>query len=166
MTKKQRFLSRIGAIILLAVIAYIVDKPISYASTDYIKVIDGDTLLLNNKKVRLMGIDAPESKQVCQTSEGRNYGCGKKATMHLQYLIDKGNVQCDALEVDQYNRELVICKKGDMILNAHMVKDGWAVVYFNNRVSYRAEELYAQKNKRGMWDGSFQTPQAYKREKR
>ncbi len=166
MTKTQRLLSRVGAIVILAVIAYAVDKPVSHASTDRVEAIDGDTLLLNGKKVRLMGIDAPETRQICQTIDGKNYGCGKKATQHLRHLIKGGDVQCNALAKDQYDRELVVCKKGDIILNAKMVEDGWAVVYFNDRVSYRAEELHAQKNKLGMWEGSFQTPQAYKRDNR
>ena len=29
------------------------------------KIIDGDTLHINNKKIRLEGIDAPEIKQQC-----------------------------------------------------------------------------------------------------
>ena len=30
------------------------------------KVIDGDTIKINKKKIRLFGIDAPENKQVCK----------------------------------------------------------------------------------------------------
>ena len=30
-----------------------------------IKIIDGDTIIFNEKKIRLLGIDAPESNQYC-----------------------------------------------------------------------------------------------------
>ena len=32
------------------------------------KIIDGDTVHINNKKIRLEGIDAPEIKQKCKKS--------------------------------------------------------------------------------------------------
>ena len=31
-----------------------------------VNVIDGDTIKINKKKIRLFGIDAPEKKQICQ----------------------------------------------------------------------------------------------------
>jgi endonuclease YncB( thermonuclease family) len=166
MTKKQRLLSRFGAIVLLGIIAYFVDRPISHASTDKIHVIDGDTLLLNGKKARLIGIDAPEMQQICQTYEGKNYACGKESAKHLESIISGAAVQCDVMDKDQYKRDLVLCKKGELVLNQQMVEDGWAVLYYNDHVSYRREEFHAQRDKRGMWKGSFQTPQAYKREHR
>ncbi len=30
-----------------------------------IKIIDGDTIIFNEKKIRLLGIDAPETNQYC-----------------------------------------------------------------------------------------------------
>ena len=30
-----------------------------------IKIIDGDTIIFNEKKIRLFGIDAPETNQYC-----------------------------------------------------------------------------------------------------
>ena len=34
------------------------------------RVVDGDTLHINQTKIRLHGIDAPEMKQICHTSKG------------------------------------------------------------------------------------------------
>ena len=51
------------------------------------KIIDGDTMHINNKKIRLEGIDAPEIKQQCKKpflkisaiigfEFNKNYSCG------------------------------------------------------------------------------------------
>ena len=34
--------------------------------TGYAKIIDGDTIKINSNKIRLHGIDAPETKQKCK----------------------------------------------------------------------------------------------------
>ncbi len=44
------------------------------------RIVDGDTIEIGGTKVRLHGIDAPESKQTCQTADGSEYRCGEMAT--------------------------------------------------------------------------------------
>jgi len=41
-------------------------------------VIDGDTLEIAGKQIRLLGIDAPESSQTCTDSRGSRYRCGQR----------------------------------------------------------------------------------------
>lgn len=46
-----------------------------------VRVVDGDTLVIEDGKggkerIRLLGIDAPESKQMCTDSKGSAYACG------------------------------------------------------------------------------------------
>lgn len=43
------------------------------------KAVDGDTLEVAGKRVRLSGIDAPESDQTCQ-KDGASWACGHAAT--------------------------------------------------------------------------------------
>ena len=50
-----------------------------------IKIVDGDTIHLNGKKIRFSGIDAPELKQTCIKNGVKN-SCGIIAK---QILIDK-----------------------------------------------------------------------------
>ena len=40
------------------------------------RVIDGDTIWIGDTKIRLHGIDAPEMKQICRTSKGKEQLCG------------------------------------------------------------------------------------------
>jgi endonuclease YncB( thermonuclease family) len=40
------------------------------------KVIDGDTLEVAGTRLRLFGVDAPESKQLCTARSGKGYACG------------------------------------------------------------------------------------------
>ena len=49
-------------------------------------VIDGDTIKLKNKRIRLHGIDAPERKQWC-LKNSKKYRCGEKATGALKEKI-------------------------------------------------------------------------------
>ena len=49
-----------------------------------IKIIDGDTIVLNSEKIRFYGIDTPEIKQTCTDNNGQTYSCGVKATLELK----------------------------------------------------------------------------------
>ncbi len=56
------------------------------------QIIDGDTIKINSKKIRLYGIDAPEFKQMCKKpyltiiffTFTKDYPCGKISTQKLQ----------------------------------------------------------------------------------
>ncbi len=47
------------------------------------RVIDGDTLEVAGRRIRLHGIDAPESRQLCR-KDGKPWQCGKDATSALR----------------------------------------------------------------------------------
>ena len=64
--------------------------PISVALADVTgkaRVVDGDTIHIGKTKIRLHGIDAPEMKQTCRTSEGKEQLCGQLAKQALERLV-------------------------------------------------------------------------------
>ncbi|MFC6051247.1 thermonuclease family protein, partial [Methylobacterium hispanicum] len=84
-------------------------------------VTDGDTLVIRNTRIRLHGIDAPESAQTCQDKAGKDYRCGQAAALALDSHIGHATVTCEPRDTDQYGRTVSVCRKGPEDLNAWMV---------------------------------------------
>ena len=57
---------------------------ISFA--DSLRVVDGDTIVLNGEKIRFSGIDTPELKQTCMNGDEKVF-CGKTAKMLTKLTI-------------------------------------------------------------------------------
>ena len=127
-----------------------------------VKIIDGDTISINSKKIRLHGIDAPERKQNC-IFKNKSWSCGKRSTTELEKLIDDQVVKCEITNIDVYNRYIAICSVKKINLNQTMVKKGWAIAYRYYSKDYITEERYARKNKLGIWKGEFEEPYLYRK---
>ena len=127
------------------------------------KIIDGDTIHIGNKKVRLHAIDAPETKQKC-TKEGKKWSCGLESTRFLRNLIGKDKIQCDTMGIDRYNRYIGVCYKNDIDLNSQMVINGWAIAYKYYSLDYLEEEKIAQSKKVGIWVGEFKDPYLFRKQ--
>ena len=144
------------------------------ASADIIgeaKVTDGDTIVINDIRIRFTGSDAPESyffgkTQTCLDGKGREWECGNAATQKLKELINNQTVRCTDEGQDRYGRTLGICYVGAMDLQAEMVKSGMAVAYLRYSDRYEKEQNYAKKVKAGMWAGEFKQPEVWRRENR
>ena len=78
------------------------------AFADDLKVIDGDTIILNGEKIRFSGIDAAEYKQDCSTGDLLIY-CGMFATVLLTKKIGDETPKCIREGKDFFGRTLAEC---------------------------------------------------------
>ncbi len=138
------------------------------------KIIDGDTVRINDKKIRLEGIDAPEIKQQCKKpflkisamigfQFDKNYSCGVTSKIKLKDKIKTSKIKCISSSKDKYKRFLATCFKERINLNKWMVRNGYAVAYRRYSKEYVKDEKYAKKNKLGIWEGSFTRPEKWRK---
>jgi endonuclease YncB( thermonuclease family) len=143
---------------LLALLAARLDRIGTRNEQGAARVNDGDTITLGQERIRLRGIDAPEYTQTCERN-GEDYACGRMARQALVDLIGGRQVSCAGWQRDRYGRLLGDCLAGGVDLNRALVGAGWAVAYGG----YEAEERKARAAKAGIWAGSFDRPQDWRR---
>ena len=135
--------------------------PISTAHADITgkpRVIDGDTIHIGDTKIRLHGIDAPEMKQTCRTSKGKEQMCGVLAKQALERLVKGQDVTCKGDTRDRYKRLIAVCYVGQLNINEQMVADGWALAYRRYSTNYVRAETLAKSRREGMWRTEFVPP--------
>ena len=127
------------------------------------EVVDGDTVRLEGfgGRIRLYGIDAPESGQTCDDANGKRYLCGSRSAQHLAELVGRnGRLSCEVEDIDRYQRPVAECwTPAGISVNAAMIQAGWAVEfkrYSDGR--FAAYEAEARTARRGMWAGEFVLP--------
>ena len=137
----------------------------------YAIIIDGDTIKINSKRIRLHGIDAPEKKQKCKKSYliignfsfTKNYLCGQVSTNKLIKKINNQIIKCKIIDVDRYSRFIGECYKKNENLNSWLVSNGYAVAYRKYSKKYISEEINAKNDKLGIWQGKFEMPWNFRR---
>jgi endonuclease YncB( thermonuclease family) len=129
-------------------------------------VIDGDTIDIAGARIRLEGIDAPESAQSCADAKGQPWPCGAAATRELVNHLRGHEVKCDPVARDRYRRVLAVCSLlGGDDVNAWMVRQGWAVVY-GYAGTYQSAQDEAKAARRGIWAGTFMPPAEWRKRHR
>jgi micrococcal nuclease len=122
------------------------------------RVVDGDTLLLANQaRVRLQGIDTPETKQPNHPVER----FGPEAAEFTRQFVSRGNgnvrLQFDRERIDKYGRFLAYVWVEDRMLNEELVRAGLATAETGFRYSdsmkrrFRRAEEEARAEGRGIW---------------
>jgi endonuclease YncB( thermonuclease family) len=128
-------------------------------------IVDGDSLRLAGRSIRLDGIDAPEWDQTCVDAGGQTWRCGRAASRALRERIRGQTVSCRPRALDRYGRSIAGCTLADgSDLNAWMVREGWALASgFSG--TYAAEQAEAKAAKRGIWDSTFISPANWRHQK-
>jgi len=134
---------------------------ISFA--DNLKIIDGDTIILNGEKIRFSGIDAPELKQTCLQGD-QKVNCGIITKKLLAEKIDKTTTECIREGKDVYKRTLAECFVNDESLSKFLVRNGYAFAYRKYSKKFIKDEDFAKVNKLGMWSMKFQYPWDFRKQ--
>jgi endonuclease YncB( thermonuclease family) len=126
-----------AAAILFALAAALVAQPAASAEivAGRASVIDGDTIEIHDIRVRIEGIDAPESSQLC-TRDGQRYRCGREATFALADRIGAHIVTCTRTTTDRYGRMVAICDVDGTDIGRWMVEQGYAIAYRKYSMAY------------------------------
>ena len=122
-----------------------------------LKIIDGDTIILNGEKIRFTGIDTPELKQTC-LKDNQEVGCGMTAKRLLAEKIGNSTVECISEGKDTYQRTLAECFVNGESLSSYLVRSGYAFAYRKYSKKFIKDEDFAKANKLGMWAMTFQYP--------
>jgi endonuclease YncB( thermonuclease family) len=123
-----------------------------------VRVIDGDTIVMDGTRYRLAGIDAPEMSQDC--------GMGPKAAEWLAEYLKGKTITCNSTG-KSYNRVVAACFSDGEDLQEAIVRNGWA---FDSprysRGKYAAAEAEAKSKGRGIHAGNCEKPWVWRREQR
>ena len=131
--------------------------------TGQASIIDGDTLEIHGTRIRLWGIDAPESTQLCRGEDSEQYKCGAQAANDLDAFIARRPVSCLPISLDRYGRTVATCFVDSVDLGDWLVRNGLALDWpeYSKR-KYDDAQREAEQAGRGMWKGSYVEPWLYR----
>jgi len=126
-------------------------------------IVDGDTLDVHGERIRLWGIDAPESTQLCRGRDRKPYRCGALAANTLDAFTRGKTVRCMALDGDRYGRIVARCAAAGADLGQFMISRGLAVEEPQySHGAYAGDQFAARRAGRGVWSGRFVAPPLYR----
>jgi endonuclease YncB( thermonuclease family) len=133
------------------------------------KIHDADTIHLSrdgkNYSIRIWGIDAPETRQICADANNDIVACGRQAREVMIGIIGTGTLSCEVKSLDKlYNRLVGLCTTGDGTdIGRELVKRGYAYNEVHNLSYYKAERDYAESRRLGLWAGrEFMDPKEWR----
>jgi endonuclease YncB( thermonuclease family) len=122
-------------------------------------IIDGDTLDIRGTHIRLWGIDAPESNQLCRGEDSIQYPCGTKAANNLNSFLGKRPIDCVPVSLDQYGQTFAVCSVDGVDLADWLVRNGLALDWPEySKGKYDKAQRDAEHAGRGIWEGSYVEP--------
>ncbi|WP_027358057.1 thermonuclease family protein [Desulforegula conservatrix] len=131
-----------------------ISSPVFALEGKVVGISDGDTVTVltpekQQIKVRLYGVDCPESHQ--------DYG--QKAKQFTSDLVFSKTVDLEKIDTDRYGRTVGVIKVGNTVLNEELLKNGFAWYYgqyckkpFCSQ--WQQLESQAKSKKAGLWAGN------------
>ncbi len=147
---------------LLFAVSVFAALPAQAEITGKIRVIDGDTLDVGQTRIRLHGIDAPETDQPCTTLTGQNWACGDWITRQVRDRFQGAAATCEPLDTDRYGRIVARCFVGQTDIGQTLVQEGWAFAYRKYSLDYDLDEKAAYVADRGVHGFVTQSPARYR----
>ena len=141
----------------LAVLLMYGDVAEAAAFTGRPLILDADTVILSGERIRLKGIDAPETTQRCLNAKQQSYPCGQVSTHALIDQIGVSPLRCIEDTRDRYKRVLATCYLGDLDVNGWLVQYWYAPAYRKYSTRYVPKEEETKAVKRGVWSGTYST---------
>lgn len=151
-------------------VATLADLPKPRPSADGLvglaRATDGDTLRIGATRIRLFGIDAPESHQLCPDRNGHDWPCGAAAAERLERLVANRTVRCDPQGGDRYGRTVASCSVDGEDLGHIIVSEGLARAYERYSDRYLDDESGARAAGLGLWQADAEAPWDWRRDRR
>lgn len=122
-------------------------------------VVDGDTLEIGERQVRLLGIDAAEGAQELPIASGGTDFLGRGAAMMLRALITENTIRCELSDYrDVRGLPLARCFNGSVDLGAEMIASGMAWAVPDDPSPYREAAARAKAERKGFWRDTSEAP--------
>ena len=118
-----------------------------------VAVVDGETLRLDDRVVRLAGVAAPPRGRGCQAADGRRFDCGAAAAEGLARLVADRALTCTLAGRDRSGLQQATCTAGGAELNRAVIAAGWARAE-HAPPALAAAEQEARAAGRGLWQSS------------
>ena len=122
------------------------------------RIRDGDQIQIGSNRIRLGGIDAPSTDQLCLNTKGERWTCGAAARDELIKHAGAKSWTCHTRTTDRRGRVVARCEVEGEDIQKWLVTSGWALAYTRVSKDYEADEKAAREAKAGMWQGAFIAP--------
>jgi len=144
--------------------------PLPEGTVEVSRVVDGDTLIINGARVRLIGVNAPESVRPEYPVEP----FGPEASEFTKKFVAQGNIHLtfDKERYDRHGRMLAYVWSGDEMLNQALVEQGlarWEPNFYyseSKKRLFRLAQDQAKSARRGIWSEQAQSNPIAERENR
>ena len=132
----------------------------------HVSVIDGDTIQINGKNIRLLDIDAPEGGQYCfkklQSLNEGAWPCGLQAALALSDWIGEQLVACDLMNKEATTFQvlwLAQCDAAGQDLATWVAANGWGVPNVDCTCSAVRDAAHnARAAQLNIWTSAFTLP--------